>query len=132
MREARMAAEVEQEAFVRGVLEDYYRDGKPPWDGGVTPPELVAVTEGPGALKPGRALELGCGTGTNAVYLARHGWQVVAVDLVDRPVRQAREKADAAGADVSVLCGDATATTRGPASPRTNSAPGSPGGDWST
>ncbi|MET9681823.1 class I SAM-dependent methyltransferase [Streptomyces coeruleorubidus] len=108
MHETRTAAELDQEAAVRRVLEDFYRDGKPPWDSGVTPPELVALVEGPGALTPGRVLELGCGTGTNAVYLARHGWRVAAVDLVDRAVRQAREKADAAGADVTVLCGDAT------------------------
>ncbi|MFE5591323.1 class I SAM-dependent methyltransferase [Streptomyces sp. NPDC056549] len=108
MSETRTAAELDLEAAVRGVLEDFYRDGKPPWDSGITPPELVALIEGPGALKPGQVLELGCGTGTNAVYLARHGWRVAAVDLVDRAVRQAREKAAAAGADVTVLRGDAT------------------------
>ncbi|MFE3743194.1 class I SAM-dependent methyltransferase [Streptomyces sp. NPDC059134] len=93
---------------MRRALEDYYRDGRPPWDSGVTPPELVALVEGSGALMPGQALELGCGTGTNAVYLARKGWRVAAVDLVDRAVRQAREKAAAAGVDVPVVCGDAT------------------------
>ncbi|MFD5141499.1 class I SAM-dependent methyltransferase [Streptomyces sp. NPDC058378] len=108
MSEARTAEELDQEAAVRSTLEDFYRDGKPPWDSGITPPELVALVEGPGALRPGQALELGCGTGTNAVYLARHGWRVSAVDLVDRAVRQAREKAAAAGADVTVLWGDAT------------------------
>ncbi|MEU0522415.1 class I SAM-dependent methyltransferase [Streptomyces niveus] len=108
MSGARTAVELDQEAAVRRELEDYYREGDPPWDSGVTPPELVALTEGPDALAPARALELGCGTGTNAVYLARHGWQVTAVDLVDRAVRQAREKADRAGAGVTVLCGDAT------------------------
>ncbi|MDX3071082.1 class I SAM-dependent methyltransferase [Streptomyces sp. NPDC088354] len=108
MSETRTAAELDQEAAVRRSLEDYYRDGKPPWDSGVTPPELVALVEGPDALTPGHVLELGCGTGTNAVYLARHGWRVEAVDLVDRAVRQAREKAEAAGVDVTVLCGDAT------------------------
>ncbi|WP_329366841.1 class I SAM-dependent methyltransferase [Streptomyces sp. NBC_00669] len=108
MGETRTAAELDQEAAVRGYMEDFYRDGKPPWDSGITPPELVALVEGPDALAPGRALELGCGTGTNAVYLARHGWQVAAVDLVDRAVRQAREKAAAAGVDIPVLCADAT------------------------
>jgi SAM-dependent methyltransferase len=108
VNEARTIAELDQEAAVRGSLEDYYRNGRPPWDSGITPPELVALVEGPGALTPGHALEVGCGTGTNAVYLARHGWRVAAVDLVDRAVRQAREKADAAGVDVTVLCGDAT------------------------
>lgn len=108
MNETRTAAELDQEAAVRRMLEDYYRNGEPPWDSGVTPPELVALVEAPGAPMPGRALELGCGTGTNAVYLARHGWRVAAVDLVDRAVRQAREKAAEAGADVTVMCGDAT------------------------
>ncbi|MFG2511555.1 class I SAM-dependent methyltransferase [Streptomyces sp. NPDC048584] len=108
MSETRTAAELDQEAAVRRALEDFYRDGKPPWDSGITPPELVALVEGPGAPAPGQVLELGCGTGTNAVYLARHGWRVEAVDLVDRAVRQAREKAAAAGVDVTVLCGDAT------------------------
>ncbi|MFG3102819.1 class I SAM-dependent methyltransferase [Streptomyces sp. NPDC048182] len=95
-------------ATVRRALEDYYRDGKPPWDSGVAPPELVALVEGPDAPPPGRVLELGCGTGTNAVYLARHGWRVTAVDLIERAVLQAREKAAASGADVTVLCADAT------------------------
>ena len=97
-----------EEEAVRRALEDYYRAGKPPWDTGVTPPELVALVEGHGALPPGRALELGCGTGTNAIYLARHGWEVVAVDLIDRAVDQARAKAAAAGVAVRLLCGDAT------------------------
>lgn len=109
-------ADVDQEEVVRRALEKYYSDGKPPWDTGVTPPELVALVEGHveghgegnGALPPGRALELGCGTGTNAIYLARHGWEVVAVDLVDRAIEQAREKADAAGVAVRLLHGDAT------------------------
>ncbi|MFF5897138.1 class I SAM-dependent methyltransferase [Streptomyces argenteolus] len=108
MNETRTAVQLDQEAAVRRELEDFYRDGKPPWDCGVTPPELVALVEGPEPLTPGRALELGCGTGTNAVYLARHGWRVAAVDLVERAVLQAREKVLAADAEVTVLCADAT------------------------
>ncbi|WP_227997012.1 class I SAM-dependent methyltransferase [Nocardia australiensis] len=104
------AAQREQEESVHRALEGYYHVGKPPWDTGVTPPELVALVEGHGALPPGRALELGCGTGTNAIYLARHGWEVAAVDLIDRAVDQAREKVEAAGAGAAVrlLHGDAT------------------------
>lgn len=104
----RFGAEREQEEAVRRELEAYYRDGRPPWDSGVTPPELVALVEGRRALPPGRALELGCGTGTNAVYLAGHGWDVTGVDLIDRAVEQARTKAAAAGRDIRLLCGDAT------------------------
>lgn len=100
--------ERDQEEAVRRELEDYYRDGKPPWDTDVTPPELVALVEGHSALPPGRVLELGCGTGTNATYLARRGWEVVAVDLIDRAVDQARDKAAAAGVAVRLMCGDVT------------------------
>jgi len=43
----------------------------------VPTPLLVATAQ---ALQPGRALDLACGTGRNAVWLAEHGWQVTAVD----------------------------------------------------
>ncbi len=97
-----------QEVAVRRELERYYGAGTPPWDCGITPPELIAVVEGEHALPAGRALELGCGTGTNATYLARHGWDVVAVDLIDIAIEQARAKAEAAELPVRLLCGDAT------------------------
>src|SRR5579863_4144938 len=38
------------------------------------------LVETAGKLKPGRALDLACGTGRNAIWLAEHGWQVTAVD----------------------------------------------------
>ncbi|NKY49700.1 class I SAM-dependent methyltransferase [Nocardia vermiculata] len=98
----------QEEESVYHALERFYNAGKVPWDTGVTPPELVTLIEGDGRLRPGRALELGCGTGTNATYLARHGWEVTAVDLIDSAVAQAREKASAMGAAVRVLHGDAT------------------------
>ncbi|MEV5495393.1 class I SAM-dependent methyltransferase [Nonomuraea fuscirosea] len=98
----------QEEETVHRALEGFYRDGKPPWDTGVTPPELVALTEGPRSLPPGRALELGCGTGTNALYLARHGWDVTAVDLIDRAVERARVKAAETGMSLRLLHGDAT------------------------
>ena len=100
--------EHDQEETVRQYLEGYYATGQPPWDTGVTPPELTALTEGRDAIPPGRVLELGCGTGTNAIHLARHGWDVVAVDLIDRAVQEARTRAAAAGVAVRLLHGDAT------------------------
>jgi cyclopropane fatty-acyl-phospholipid synthase-like methyltransferase len=48
----------------------------------------------------GRALDLGCGTGTNCITLARAGWQAVGVDLIHKAIRKAREKAKAAGVAV--------------------------------
>jgi SAM-dependent methyltransferase len=53
-----------------------------------------------GTLTPGRVLELGCGNGRNAVYLASQGCQVDAVDFSARAVDWARERAESAGATV--------------------------------
>ena len=83
-----------------------YLLGRPMWDTGVSPPELVEVVEG--GLAPGRALDLGCGTGTNVIYLARRGWQATGVDFVPRAIRQAKRKARAAGVAVDLRVGDVT------------------------
>ncbi|MFI5282628.1 MAG: class I SAM-dependent methyltransferase [Candidatus Dormibacterales bacterium] len=85
-----------------------YLLGVKPWDSGISPPELVAAIEGPGALAPGRALDLGCGTGTNCIYLARHGWQTTGVDFIPRAIQAARRKAAAAGVAPRFLVGDVT------------------------
>ena len=71
----------------------FYRVGRPPWDSGVTPPELIEAVEGPNALPPGHALDIGCGSGTNSVYLARHGWSVTGVDFAGAAIARAKEKA---------------------------------------
>ncbi len=81
---------------------------RPPWDTGITPPEVVEAIEGPDALTPGRALDLGCGTGTNSLYLARHGWQVVGVDFAATAIRRARRKAKEAGLAVDFYAADVT------------------------
>jgi SAM-dependent methyltransferase len=51
-------------------------------------------------LAPGRALDLACGEGRNAVWLARHGWQVTGVDFSEVAIAKALEQARAAGVDV--------------------------------
>ena len=69
-----------------------YRTGRTPWDTGVTPPEVVELIEGPAALAPDRALDLGCGTGTNVRYLAEHGWEATGVDAVPAAIDRATAK----------------------------------------
>jgi cyclopropane fatty-acyl-phospholipid synthase-like methyltransferase len=64
---------------------------KTPWDTGSTPPEIVAAIEG-GKAPIGRALDLGCGTGTNAIYLAQHGYDLIAIDVSRRAIALARRK----------------------------------------
>lgn len=55
------------------------------------PDENLAGWVEQGVLAPGRALELGCGHGRNAVHLARHGWRVDAVDFSAAALDRARE-----------------------------------------
>jgi SAM-dependent methyltransferase len=50
-----------------------------------------------GELPPGRALDLGCGEGGDALWLARHGWQVTAVDISSTAIERGRQAAAAAG-----------------------------------
>ena len=85
----------------------HYLLGRPPWDTEVTPPEVVELVEGEG-LAPGRALDLGCGTGTNCIYLARHGWEVVGVDFSVLAICRARRKARWAGVDCQFYREDVT------------------------
>ena len=85
-----------------------YRIGFTPWDTGVVPRELSDLVEGDGGLLAGRALDVGCGTGTQSVYLAQHGWRVTAIDAVGRPLTRARARADAARVDVEWIKADIT------------------------
>ena len=64
-----------------------------PWDTGMPDEQLVELIES-GAIKPGRALEIGCGTGTNAIYLAQHGFNVFGLDISEIAVNMARTKAN--------------------------------------
>lgn len=93
----------------RLLFELRYRRGRPRWDTGVTPPELRAFVEDE-QVAAGRALDLGCGTGTNAVYLARRGWEAVGVDFAPHAVAQARRRVAEAGvgARVRLLTADVT------------------------
>jgi methyl halide transferase len=72
---------------------DRYSSEEPlPWDTGTPDPMLVEFVEAH-TVAPGRALEVGCGTGTNAIYLAQHGFDVVGVDVSPAAVDKARDKA---------------------------------------
>jgi len=86
-----------------------YWFGKTPWDTGITPPELRAVVES-GQVQPGRALDLGCGTGTNVLYLAQHGFDAVGVDISPRAIAVAQRKIKQAGLaqHAQVYSGDVT------------------------
>ncbi|MBL8850150.1 MAG: class I SAM-dependent methyltransferase [Planctomycetaceae bacterium] len=76
-----------------------YLAGDLPWDSGLASRELQRVIEAQ-RIAPCRALELGCGSGTNAVELARRGFDVTGVDCAPQALKIAREKAAAAGVNV--------------------------------
>ena len=69
-----------------------YLSGDAPWNSGLVSRELVRVLEEE-HLAPCRAVELGCGAGTNAVHLAQQGFEVLAVDCSSVAIERARERA---------------------------------------
>ena len=77
------------------LFKAFYRLGFVPWDGHPLATSLLGLIGGDEALTPGTALDVGCGTGDNSIYLAKHGWQVTGVDFVAKAVEKARAKAAA-------------------------------------
>jgi len=57
---------------------------------------------------PGKALDIGCGTGVHTLALAQRGWDVTGVDLIDRALTLARERLDAAKVSARIVKADAT------------------------
>ncbi len=83
-----------------------YALGFAPWEGRDVAEAWRPLFEGPLAMKPGRALDIGCGSGRDAVHLAQHGWQVTAVEFVDKALERARQRASDEGAEVQWVRGD--------------------------
>lgn len=92
----------------RTLFRVLYQLGFTPWDGHPISESLQGLVEGDHALTPGRALDVGCGTGDSSIYLAQHGWQVTGLDFVPKALAKARAKADSANASVDFKLGDAT------------------------
>jgi SAM-dependent methyltransferase len=82
-----------------------YQKGDTPWETGQPSSELGRVL-GEISLAPCRALELGCGTGSNAVWLAQQGFDVTALDLSALAIESARQRASKAGVQVHFLVAD--------------------------
>jgi ubiquinone/menaquinone biosynthesis C-methylase UbiE len=85
-----------------------YRVGFTPWDGHPLAQSLRDLVEGAAALPVATALDIGCGTGDNSIYLAKHGWQVTGVDYVAKPLDKARAKAAADNVNINFVQADAT------------------------
>lgn len=87
---------------------DGFYAGLPPRDDLPTPNALFA--EEAADLSPGRALDLGCGFGGDAIWMAGRGWKVVAVDVSGEALTRARSAAEQAGVEVDWQRHDLTAT----------------------
>jgi 2-polyprenyl-3-methyl-5-hydroxy-6-metoxy-1,4-benzoquinol methylase len=82
-----------------------YSTRQTPWDSGRHSRELERVLD-ERPIRPCRMLEIGCGTGTNAVFLARRGFEVTAVDVSSLAVDQGRVKAKQAGVHIDFHTAD--------------------------
>jgi SAM-dependent methyltransferase len=72
------------------------------WSGN---PNVALVAE-VGGLPPGRVLDVGCGEGADAIWLAQRGWRVTAIDISRVGIDRARAHADALGVDVEWVVTD--------------------------
>ncbi len=84
----------------------WYGLGFAPWERRNVAELWRPLFEGPLALEPGRALDIGCGSGRDAVHLAGRGWQVTAVEFVDKALARARQRAAEEGVEVRWVRGD--------------------------
>ncbi len=73
-----------------------YRLGMAHWDSDKIPPELEQAFQD-GIVPKGLVIDLGCGTGTSAIYMATLGRQAIGIDFVPQAIARARVKARRAG-----------------------------------
>ena len=79
--------------------------GTPAWDSGHPQPAFEVLVED-GEIKPGRALDIGCGRGDNAIMLAMNGCDVTRIDLVEDAISDAKKKVAERHVKVNFLVGD--------------------------
>ena len=84
-----------------------YVDGDTPWDTGIANDHLADVLKERG-IEPCEALEIGCGTGTNAIWMAQQGFEGTAVDISGEAIKRAEEKASEAGVRCRFVAASAT------------------------
>ncbi len=78
----------------------------PPWAIGRPQPAFVELVRN-GEVRPGRVLDVGCGTGDNAIFLSKSGFSVVGIDIVPRAIQLARSKVIEENVKVDFIVGSA-------------------------
>ena len=86
------------------MWDERYAERDQHWSG---QPNHSLVVEA-GDLTPGTALDVGCGEGADAIWLARQGWTVTGLDISKVAVGRAEQAANEAGADIEWIAGDLT------------------------
>jgi SAM-dependent methyltransferase len=86
------------------VFERQYAGGAAPWDINEPQPEIVALQDA-GTFGP-RVLDVGCGTGQTALFLASRGHDVVGVDVVPAAIEEAKRRATERGLDICFCAAD--------------------------
>ncbi|MFF5176520.1 class I SAM-dependent methyltransferase [Micromonospora sp. NPDC000316] len=102
-----------QHDFDRAYWERQWQEGHHAAAVGASSPHPY-LTEETSGLTPGTALDAGCGTGTEAIWLASHGWQVTAVDIASAALAVATERATASGVSERVRWVEADLTAWAP------------------
>jgi SAM-dependent methyltransferase len=92
--------------FEKDAWEQHWREALSGGASDVPDPYLAEQTRG---LRPGTALDAGCGTGADAVWLAEHGWTVTGVDIAPSALAAAAERAARAAVTCSWVEADLTA-----------------------
>ncbi len=94
--------------FDRQVQEMFYRKAKTPsdlpWHRDSPDGFLVEAVES--RSQPGKALDLGCGSGVFSVYMAKRGWDVTGIDFMPRAIEMAKERAEREKARVTWVNAD--------------------------
>ena len=89
--------------FIRQMQETFYKKAKSPkdlpWHRDEPDGFILEAVEA--RAKPGRALDLGCGSGVFSVWLAKQGYDVTGLDFVPRAIEMSKERAEAAGVQVN-------------------------------
>lgn len=82
-----------------------YRDGDLPWDTGRPSSELQRIIN-EHKIAPCRTLDIGCGTGTNSVWLAEQGFDVTGIDFAPLAIERARQRAHESKVQAQFLAAD--------------------------
>lgn len=86
-------------------FEERYRTGDTPWDHGTPDVNLIDLVE-QRPISKCKALDVGCGTGNNAIWLAQQQFEVTGCDISQTAIEEAKEKASTSNINCSFIVAD--------------------------